>query len=103
MTKSNAGSIPAGLAGRQKRKRLPDLHAVEECGSDLLSLHKAIEEQVGALEKLTSVIEEADTDDDQPRSESGFRNNHRLETNNGSSVGTVNEEVEPCNILPSKL
>ena len=55
-----------GFQGRQKRKRAPDTNTLEDCGPDLVSLHKAITKEVQTLEQLTCAIEDADTDEDEP-------------------------------------
>ena len=97
MTRRNATSLPGGLLGRHKRKRGPEISDMEECSPFLSSLHKAISKEVETLEHLTSAIEEADTDEDQPIHEHPLKGLDKEESQDVPS-GTAHEKVAPCNM-----
>ena len=97
MTRRNATSLPGGLLGRQKRKCTPDSEA-QDCDPFLSDLQKAVVKEVATLEQLTSTMEEADTDQDQPISDNALGSVHKEESGH-ASPGTRYEQARLCSLL----
>ena len=92
MTRRNATNLPGNLLGRHKRRRLAEA-SVSETDTFLSTLQNAIGKEVKSLEQLTSAIEDADTDDDQPIREVVLSQENKEEGAHASS-GTGAEQVE---------
>ena len=79
MTRRNANSLPGGLLGRQKRRKLSEASVSEQSDPFLSNLQNAIGKEVRSLEQLTSAIDDADTDDNQPVNEAVLSQDHKGE------------------------
>ena len=98
MTKRNATSLPSGLLERQKRRRLAEASASEQNDPFLSTLQNAIGKEIKNLQQLTSAIDDADTDDDQPISEAGLSQANKGEGAQASSR-TGAEQVEQLLVI----
>ena len=92
MTRRNADSLPGGLLKRQKRRRLADPTVSGQSDPFLSTLQKAIGKEIKDLEQLTSAIDAADTDDEQPVDEAVLSQDSKEEGAHASS-GTGAEQV----------
>ena len=93
MTKRNANNLPGGLLGRQKRRKLSEASVSEQSDPFLSTLQNAIGKEIEGLQQLTSAIDDADTDDDQPINEVVLSQDHKGEGAQELS-GTRAEQVE---------
>ena len=91
--------MPCGLLGRPKRRRLAEASVLEQSDPFLSTLQNAIVEEIKSLEQLTSAMDDADTDDDQPINEAVLSQDTKGEGAHSSS-GTGAEQVQ---LLPLYL
>ena len=95
MTGRKTTTQRTGIQGRKKRRRAPEIRDLQDCGPDLLSLHKAITREVETLEKLTYDIEEAESEEDQPITESVTTGLDKKICGNVPAETAYGEEVSP--------
>ena len=85
--------MPGGLLRRHTRRRLADASVSEQSDPFLSTLQNAIGKEIKGLQQLTSAIDDADTDDDQPINEAGLSQDNKGEGGHALS-GTGAEQVD---------